>query len=544
MTQHKPDVPLYDVVQIGYGPVSEIMALALARQGRSVAVFERWRERFALPRAVCIDHELYRVLSALGMAEQLPAVSHAGPMYRWFNADWKELLAIDWESESISGGPEVNFVHQPTLEKMFEDVVAACPNVELNLGWEAVEATQTADHVEVVVRDLETGERRTVRAKYLIGADGANSLVRQAIGGTQEDRGFEADWLVIDVLPHEGVTLDIPAAAQWCNPARPTTIVPAGVKEGRYFRRWEFMRLPGESRESLEQEDKAWELLAPWVGRHQATIVRHKVYTFRSLLADTWRRGRMLIAGDAAHVMPPFMGQGMCAGLRDDWNLAWKLDLVLDGRADARLLDTYQPERRPHVSDVIDLSMYLGRMICQPDAAKAAERDAAFFGGTAAPPPAFPSLTDGILRRGADGRVQKPAGLLGPHGRVGSGARQGRFDDVVGLGFVLVSRSGAAAAALGEAQRAILHAIGAKSVVLRGAGETPVEGALSDLDDKFLPYMAQHGIDTMLVRPDFYLYGAVAEAGAVNQLVDDLAADLARHGVQVASLREPEAAAV
>lgn len=527
------NIPLYDVVQIGYGPVSEIMALALARQGRKVCVFERWRVRFALPRAVCIDHELYRVLSALGMGEQLPSVSHAGPMYRWFNAEWKELLAIDWESESISGGPEVNFVHQPTLEKMFEDVVQACPNVELNLGWEAIEATQTDDYVELTVRDFETDERRTVRAKYLIGADGANSLVREAIGSTQEDRGFEADWLVIDVLPNEGVVLDVPPAAQWCNPVRPTTIVPAGVKDGRYFRRWEFMRLPGESREDLENEELAWQLLAPWVARDQATIVRHKVYTFRSLLANTWRKGRMLIAGDAAHVMPPFMGQGMCAGLRDDWNLAWKLNLVLDGKADDSLLDTYQPERRPHVSDVIDLSMYLGKIICIPDAAKAAERDAAFFGGTAPPPPAFPSLTDGILRRTADGRVQSPAGLLGPHGRVRSEGREGRFDDIVGLGFVLVARSAATLAALGETQRAFLHALGARRVVVEAASNANTADALIDLDAKFIPYMQQHGIDAMLVRPDFYLYGAVKEPGEINRLIDDLAHDLERHGARV-----------
>lgn len=529
------DIPLYDVVQIGYGPVSEIMALALARQGRRVAVFERWRERYALPRAVCIDHELYRVLSALGMADDLPAVSHRGPVYRWFNADWKELLAIDWKSESISGGPEVNFVHQPTLEKMFEDMVQACPEVALNLGWEAISATQNADYAELVVREVDSGVERTVRAKYLIGADGANSLVRQAIGSTQEDRGFEADWLVIDVLPNEGVTLDIPPAAQWCNPTRPTTIVPAGVKDGRYFRRWEFMRLPHETREELEHEHVAWELLAPWVQPGQASIVRHKVYTFRSLLANTWRKGRMLIAGDAAHVMPPFMGQGMCAGLRDDWNLAWKLDLVLDGKADDRLLDSYQPERRPHVSDVIDLSMYLGRIICIPDAAKAAERDAAFFGGTAPPPPAFPCLTDGILRRGPDGSVQAPAGLLGPHGTVHTGDRRGRFDDVVGLGFVLVSRSGAAEAGLGAAQRAFLDALGARRVVIAAREEPVPAGALVDLDDKFLPYMTQHGIHTMLVRPDFYLYGAVARADEVNRLVDDLAADLQCHGVRVAA---------
>ncbi|MEO7242196.1 MAG: bifunctional 3-(3-hydroxy-phenyl)propionate/3-hydroxycinnamic acid hydroxylase [Variovorax sp.] len=529
-------IPMYDVLQIGYGPVSEIMALALARQGRKVAVFERWRERYPLPRAVCIDHELYRVLSALGMGTQLPKVSHAGPWYRWYNADWKELLAIDWSAESISGGPEVNFVHQPTLEKMFEEVVSTCTSVDLKLGWEAVEATQTDDYAQLVVRDTETGQQRTVRGKYLIGADGANSLVRQAIGGGQEDRGFEADWLVIDVLPNEGVTLDIPPAAQYCNPLRPTTIVPAGIKDGRYFRRWEFMRLPHETREELEHEHVAWSLLEPWVKRDQASIVRHKIYSFRSLLADTWRKGRMLIAGDAAHVMPPFMGQGMCAGLRDDWNLAWKLDLILDGKADDCLLDTYQTERRPHVSDVIDLSMYLGKIICIPDPVKAAERDAAFFGGSAPPPPAFPSLTGGIVRRDTGGARQSPAGLLSPHGTMRQrNGKTARFDEFTGGGFVLVANNEQVEAALGGSQKAFLDALGAKRVRVAGADASGAnaesDDALLDLDDKFLPYMRQHGIEAMLVRPDYYLYGAAPQANGVNALVDDLRADLERHGV-------------
>ena len=520
------DTPIYDVVQIGYGPVSEILALALARQGRKVAIFERWSERYALPRAVCIDHEMYRMLCALGLRDQLPAVSHDGPWYRWFNADWKELLAIDWSAESISGGPEVNFVHQPTLEAMFDDAVRACPNVDLNLGWEAVEVKQEADYAELTARNTQTGELRQVRARYLIGADGANSMVRAAIGGGREDLGFEADWLVIDVLPNEGVVLDIPPAAQYCNPARPTTIVPAGIKDGRYYRRWEFMRLPHETSAELEHEHVAWQLLEPWVKREQATIVRHKVYSFRSLLADTWRKGRLLIAGDAAHVMPPFMGQGMCAGLRDDWNLAWKLGMVLDGQAGPELLDSYQPERRPHVRDVIEMSMFLGKIICIPDPVKAAERDEAFFTGKVPPPAPFPHLTDGILRRDASGAVQTTAGLLSPHAHVQRGAEQGRFDDVVGLGFTLITRNAAAVKVLGAKQREALAALNARLVVL-AADE------VADQDNKYAPFMQQHGIETMLVRPDFYLYGSAADASDVVALVDDLAADLQRHGVRL-----------
>lgn len=532
---------LFDVAIVGYGPVSETLAIALARQGRRVCVVERWTERYPLPRAVCIDHELYRVLCALGMSRRLPEVSHAGPMYRWFNADWQELLAIDWQSESISGGPQVNFVHQPTLEQMFDDVVRAHPNVTLHLGCEAVHAAQDAQGVTLRVKEAPSDRELTLRAKYLIGADGANSLVRRLIGAPQEDRGFEADWLVVDVLPHEGVTLDVPPAAQWCNPARPTTIVPAGVKDGRQFRRWEFMRLPGESRESLESDARAWELLAPWVTPAQARIVRHKVYTFRSLLAQGWRQGRMLIAGDAAHVMPPFMGQGMCAGLRDAWNLAWKLDLILDGRADDALLDSYEPERRPHVSDVIDLSMYLGRMICVPDAAQAERRDAAFLSGTATPPPPFPSMTDGLLRRDAGGAVVAPAGLLAPHGRVRDGAVEGRFDDVAGLGFMLISRQASALSRLSAAQRTFLDRLRVRRVVVAASGAAPQPGVLADLDDKFLPFMDRLGIDSMLVRPDFHLYGAVGHGDDLGSLVDDLRLDLARHGVDVGAGNASEA---
>ncbi|WP_075790932.1 bifunctional 3-(3-hydroxy-phenyl)propionate/3-hydroxycinnamic acid hydroxylase MhpA [Massilia putida] len=520
------DDVVYDVIQIGYGPVSEISALMLARQGHRVAVFERWTERYPLPRAVCIDHEIYRVLAANGLRDELPGVSHPAPPYRWFNAEWKELLHIDWSAESISGGTEVNFVHQPTLERMFDRAVRARPEIEVNLGWEVQHVRQTPDYAEVVARHVDSGELRIARARYVLGADGANSMVREAIGGAREDRGFEADWLVIDILPNEGVTLDVPAAAQYCNPARPTTIVPAGVCDGRHYRRWEFMRMPGESREELENEATAWRLLAPWVRPDQATMVRHKLYTFRSLIADTWRRGRLLIAGDAAHVMPPFMGQGMCAGLRDAWNLSWKLHLVLTGQAHDSLLDTYQEERRPHASDIVDLSMYLGKVICIPDAEAAARRDQAFFDGSMPPPPPFPSLTTGLIDR-AGGSV---AGKLSPHGMVRYQGRIGRFDDVVGLGFTLVLRGPAEKAALTPASADAAQRLGVRIVQLDDEGMAP--GAVLDLDGKFGAFMDGHGARAMLVRPDFYVYGSTARSSGIAGLLGRLEAALDRYGVK------------
>ena len=514
---------IYDVIQIGYGPVSEALALFLGRQQRKVAVCERWSTRYPLPRAVCIDHELYRVLQANGMGPVLPHISHGGPAYQWFNADWKELLVIDWSKPSISGPPEVNFVHQPTLEAALDDAVHLLPSVDLHLGWEAVAVEQDTELAHVRLRNFETGEERTLSAKYVVGCDGANSLVRQTMGSPREDRGFEADWLVIDVLLRDGVTIEqlgIPAAGQYCNPLRPTTIVPAGVREGRIFRRWEFMRLPGERNDELEREERVWELLAPWAAPETVELVRHKVYNFRSLIAQGWRDRRLLLAGDAAHVMPPFMGQGMCSGMRDAWNLAWKFGLILDGKADQRLLDSYELERHPHVSQITDISIYLGKIICIPDPVEAAERDRAFLGGTAPLPPPFPHLIDGLLHRDSTGSLTPGAGFLAPHDELNDGQTIRRLDDITGGGFVVISRGYDAP----EAVRDALSVIGPKFVQLGKGGLAEVNGRLS-------AFLDQQGWDAMIIRPDFYVYGGALEADAFSQLAEDLANDLRRFGV-------------
>jgi 2-polyprenyl-6-methoxyphenol hydroxylase-like FAD-dependent oxidoreductase len=530
--------PIYDVIQVGYGPVSQTLALMLGRQGRTVAVCERWKTRYPLPRAVCVDHELYRVLAANGMTQALPDISHVGPLYQWFNADWKELLVIDWSAASISGGPEVHFVHQPTLEEALDAAVGAQPSVSTYLGWEALAVEQDRDCAHVTLREVDTGAVHRLSARYVIGCDGANSMIRRSIGSELEDRGFEADWLVIDVKLKDGVTIEtlgIPAAGQYCNPVRPTTIVPAGVRNGVLFRRWEFMRLPGENIEELEQEARVWELLSPWATAEDVELVRHKVYNFRSLLAERWRERRLLIAGDAAHVMPPFMGQGMCSGIRDAWNLAWKLGLILDGKADERLLDTYQEERMPHVRQLIDMSIYLGKIICIPDAAAAAERDRAFLSGTAPPPPPFPQLSAGVLHRDRDGRLSAGAGLLAPHVTVRHGALTGRFDEMVGLGFVVIARRADPAHLLDAAMKKTLALLPIRYVSL---GDTRSPSFIEDLDGRLTSFMTIQGWDIMVVRPDFYVYGGAARASGLPELIADLVHDLTAAGLVVSSTND------
>lgn len=529
----------YDVIQVGYGPVSQVLALTLARQGHRVAVVERRSAPYSLPRAVCVDHEVARILHAIGMGDGLARVSQPAPLYQWFNAAWEELLAIDWSVGAISGGPGVYFVHQPSLEAELRAEVARQPGVTLYPGCELTGFTDNGSQVEAMVRATGgDGGARTLRARYLVGADGANSLVRETLGIQREDRGFEADWLVVDMMLNAGVTLDIPACGQYCNPERPTTIVPGGMQDGRVCRRWEFMRLPGETLEDLEGEANVWALLGPWVKPDQAELVRHTIYTFRSLVADTWRRGRALIAGDAAHVMPPFMGQGMCAGIRDAWNLGWKLDAVLRGRATDNLLDSYTVERKPHVGAIIDISIHLGQIICIADPEEAAKRDEAFKNGTAEALPPFPHLSAGLLARDAAGQLALPAGLLSPHGSVRWRGQEGRWDDVVGLGFCVVLRGADPVGLLRPEQRHALTELGVHVVGI-GAAES---GLVQDLEGRYGAFFDEHETAGMIVRPDFYVYGGVNEAGSLSALVDDLLATLASNGMRVAAETEHAAA--
>ena len=228
----------------------------------------------------------------------------------------------------------------------------------------------------MLARPFEAGreaETQTFRCRYVVGADGANSFVRSQMDVTTTDLGFEYDWLIVDMLLHEPLDLDA-RAWQWCRPERPTTINPGGAP---HRQRWEFMRLPGETLDELNSAETAWRLVGEFgLTPENAVLERHAVYTFRARWCDRWRDGRLLLAGDAAHLMPPFAGQGMCAGLRDAENLAWKLDAVLGGKASDSLLDTYGSERIGHVRHFIDLSVNLGRVICLTDPVAAAARDA------------------------------------------------------------------------------------------------------------------------------------------------------------------------
>lgn len=504
-----------DVAIVGFGPVGQLLAILLGRRGRRVSVLERWPEPYPLPRAVHFDHEVARVLQGTGVLADLAGRTEPAPIYEWRSAKGDLLLRIGRDAtDSISGWPDSTMFCQPELERALEARARALPTVDVQRGCAVTSLRQDADGVALEA-ERAGGGRTALRARYAIGCDGANSFVRGAMDSGWHDLGFAYDWLVVDVLPRESRRWD-PVNWQLCDPARPTTLVSGGP--GR--RRFEFMRLPHETLEALNGEEVAWRLLEPWdLHPGNATLERHAVYTFRARVADTWRRGRLLLAGDAAHLMPPFAGQGMCSGLRDAANLAWKLDLALAGYAEDTLLESYAVERAPHVQGLIDLSVALGRVICVADPAEAAARDGRMVADAHARNEALPALLPPL---GASDLVDGSpgAGGLFVQGRVGAGGREGLFDDVVGGGFALVSPAGDPGPRLEPALARFFASLG--GVTAHVAPGAPVE----DLDGSYARWFAGHGAAVALQRPDFAVFGTAPRLEDAGALVAALRARL------------------
>lgn len=487
-----------DVAIVGAGPVGLTLAVLLAQRGRSVVVLERFPEPYRLPRAVHFDDEVGRLLQSCGIGEQLREVSEPAEVYEWRNGAGTTLLRFGRIGTGPSGWPFSSMFCQPELEATIEARVDELESVEVRRGV-TVESLEQRDGG--VALGCDGG--RVVTARYVVGCDGANSTIRDLLGVGVEDRGFFYDWLIVDVHLDQPRVFD-PINLQVCDPARPTTVVSGGP--GR--RRWEFMRLPEETIESLNDESRAWELLGAWdVHPGNARIERHAVYTFQARVAQRWQVGRVLLAGDAAHLMPPFAGQGMCAGIRDAANLAWKLDLVLGSRAAPELLGTYEQERRPSVTRAIDFSIELGRVICVADPSEAAARDeamAAAVTGEVSDAPGQPGLDAGLVH------LDSPmAGEQFPQVEIG-----GRlFDDVHGVGWRLVTD---VPNVDDLADEAVEHLASIGGAVVAIGDTAPVLSA----------WFAEHGVHWALQRPDFHLYGTAEDATGAAALVDRLRREL------------------
>ncbi|MFD5405593.1 bifunctional 3-(3-hydroxy-phenyl)propionate/3-hydroxycinnamic acid hydroxylase MhpA [Streptomyces griseorubiginosus] len=520
-----------DLLIVGYGPVGQVLANLMARRGRRVIAVERHARPYTMPRAVAFDGEAARILATAGVEDHLASFGEPSGDYMWRNGEGRDLLYIDAaEVHGRNGWPESTSMYQPGLEEALIAYGKQLPNLTVLRGYEAVGLTQTGDGAELEVADGD-GVRRRLRGRWVVGCDGANSFVRRTIGSDFDDLGFHHEWLICDLVLHDRRAF-VPNNLQICDPVRPRTQVSAGPGH----RRWEFMLLPGERREEMDTRETAWRLLGEWCGitPDDGVMERHSVYTFQAATARQWRDGRLLIAGDAAHLMPPFAGQGMSSGFRDVMNLAWKLDLVLDGRSDASLLDSYAEERRAHVQHATGMSVNLGKVICQTDAKAAADRDAVMIAARerklARPQQSpFQPLTKGLVWRDEKGRRRRGAGDQVPQARVANGTGTGLFDETVGRGFVFVSLDDPQQE-LETARLAFLDSLGAHVVRLLPAGTDPStvpSGSVVDVEGTLGAYLDGIGARGVLVRPDTYVFGAASADASAGALVDALRAGLA-----------------
>jgi 3-(3-hydroxy-phenyl)propionate hydroxylase len=324
------------VVVIGAGPTGASTAIMLGQRGVRCLVLERRPQVYPLPRAVHFDDEVFRIFADLGLADEVAAISRPITGMRLTDPRHRVLAELNRDATE-HGYPQSNMFDQPDLERVLRTALNRYPSVELRGGFDVAEIAEVAGgpgpvRVRYRAADPVTGARtgpvRELWADYVLGADGANSRTRVAVGATMEELCVEQQWLVVDVdSPEPFAVYD--GAQQVCCPDRAATFMP--VVPGRY--RWEFRLRPGERPEDFDHT-RVRELIRPWVSgvdTDKLTFLRQATYTFRGAVADRWRHGRVFLLGDAAHLSPPFIGQGMCAGIRDAANLAWKLAILVEG---------------------------------------------------------------------------------------------------------------------------------------------------------------------------------------------------------------------
>lgn len=349
-----------DVVVIGCGPTGATLANLLSLCGVKVLVLEKEPDVYDLPRAVHFDDETMRVFQTVGIANQLKKKTRVNPGMQFVDADG--TLILDWPRPSGIGkhGWHTSYrLHQPDLEKLLRTSLTTYSSSTLKLGHRVVELQQLNDHVNVVYENCASGDQDSVNAQYVVGCDGSNSFVRQRMTSAMEDFGFNQRWLVVDVLLKREMPELGDYTKQFCDPAQPMTY----CRNPGNRRRWEMALTDDMKEDEALDSTRIWSLLSRWISAADATLERKAIYTFRSALAECWQRDRLLIAGDAAHLTPPFMGQGMCTGIRDAANLAWKLSTVIKQSSLNPLLSSYQLERSPHARQYIDKAMMLGKLM-------------------------------------------------------------------------------------------------------------------------------------------------------------------------------------
>ncbi|MDQ8705410.1 bifunctional 3-(3-hydroxy-phenyl)propionate/3-hydroxycinnamic acid hydroxylase [Streptomyces sp. LHD-70] len=494
----------YDVAIIGYGPTGETAANLLGALGRKVVVVERDAEVYSRARAISTDEEVLRIWQRAGLAERLKQdMLTEGRPVDFVDARNRAFLTAQPPRRG-HGHPPQSFIYQPALEQVLREGVDRYPDVDVLLRHECLRVRQDDGGVELTVAGVDDDSVRRLRAAYVIAADGGSSLTRAQLNIGYEGRTYEDRWVVIDTKMlkpwpgHDRLRFR-------CDPARPAVDCPTPLGHHR----WEFPVLPGDDEKHLTTDDAVYDLVARYgIGRDQVDVLRATVYSHHVRFASRFRVGRVFLSGDAAHAMPPWIGQGMAAGVRDVANLCWKLDAVLRGELPHSVLDSYEAERKPHVKEVTRRAVFVGRMITERRAAIARSRDHAVRALNR-----IPGLGDRLqdskwipvarYDAGLQARPRtKATGCQVPQPWVtGPDGTRTRLDDALaGRWLLLHARTATPQPAWDR--------LNVPSLTVTPAGSRPAGGTLVDTDGVLLAWMREHRAATLALRPDAYVYAA------------------------------------
>ena len=521
---------MFDVAIVGYGPVGATLAALLSKLGLEVVVLDKSKDIYPKPRAVGFDHDAMRIFQRIGISELLSPFIEPFREGIYIGADDQIIQHVKHMPAPYPLTWPPHFTcDQPGVESILRKTNQAQTNITTYLGCEFTRFNQNSESVVIDYLDSDLVPNQC-EAKFLVGCDGASSRVRNQMGIELESFEYDEPWIVVDMKVNEEVLDTLPKTnVQYCKPKRPSTFISC---PGNH-RRWEFMTLPGDTLDGTVADAHLWELLSPWLKPGQAEIWRAASYRFHALVALDWQDGRVFLAGDSAHQTPPFLGQGMCQGLRDTVNLAWKLHHVITGLSTQNLLSTYTQERRPNVVATTKLAKEFGKIISERDPLQAQLRDEKILNENHGNPRTIirqnliPSFIDGLI-------VQSTplAGSVFPQPLVDTYAGSGvMLDDLLEPCFRLIMIADSLVKQEIEAivKRATSYRI---PFILLHTAKLPQLQSESNcihvLETKELitKWLQNNSVVGAIVRPDHYVYSGITQASDAMKYMDLLVSDL------------------
>lgn len=511
-----------DVAIVGAGPVGLTIANYLGSMGVSALVLEQRDTLIDYPRGVGMDDECLRSFQAVGLADTIASHTTPAQKMRFLTMTGKTFALIDPKTREF-GWPRRSSFIQPMVDKILYEGTKRFDEVQVAFSTGVTSFTDEGDHVTIAVETAQGA--RTIQAKWLVGCDGGRSMVRKSLDIAFEGITDATRWVVIDL---EDDPLGLPDSYLHCVPSRP--FVSIALPHG--LRRLEFMVMSDEAEDELCSPEGVQRLLARALPHpERAKVMRSRVYTHNARLARSFKKGRVMIAGDAAHLMPVWQGQGYNSGIRDATNLAWKLGMVVRGEVSDSILESYESERRKHAKAMIDLSVAAGRIFAPTNKAVAWLRDRVALALNAIPPvkqyfvqmrfKPMPRFTRGIVLTGADGEpTGRATGRLFPQPDViGPQGERGRLDDVIGLRFAILSWGTDPQLHMSVETRQFWKAMGAAMIAivpttqLSGFQGTVLQGTtlVGDLNDQLHDWFASQDADGSIVvlRPDRFVAAIV-----------------------------------